>query len=358
MNCQENLITNVLPVPTWNRFAVNNTVLKASFSNKDAVFPHITALSSHVHLTSKKNESAAKLFALCPSDKAIAKIDADCAIARSISITKDANLKEPLIIDFSLPDKTAQCETFDISLGENSSCEIIFAYGSDNFSAKGDHRCLIRILAAKGAKLKLKTLNALGASFSHYEAILASLDDNAAMSLQQMVLGGKEALQSAYIELKGTGASSDISVNYLGHSEQKIDFNHVTRHLGAKSKSQTVLNGILQKGAKKTARATIDFVHGCKKASGNETENVLLLDKNIVNKSVPLILCDEDNVIGNHGTTIGSIDNQTLFYMLSRGLSQAEANKLFLDSLIEKCQKSMPESFSERIEKLMGDYDE
>lgn len=66
-------------------------------------------------------------------------------------------------------------------------------------------------------------------------------------------------------------------------------------------------------------------MHGCKGATGTERETVLLANKGVDNKTVPVILCDEDDVAGNHGATIGHVRDEQLFYLACRGLDQNAA---------------------------------
>ena len=76
--------------------------------------------------------------------------------------------------------------------------------------------------------------------------------------------------------------------------------------------------------SKKVYRGTIDLVHGCKGATGAERETVLLANKGVDNKTVPVILCDEDDVAGNHGATIGHVRDEQLFYLACRALTKTQ----------------------------------
>ncbi|MCR5625376.1 MAG: SufD family Fe-S cluster assembly protein, partial [Lachnospiraceae bacterium] len=55
---------------------------------------------------------------------------------------------------------------------------------------------------------------------------------------------------------------------------------------------------------------------------GKEHEDVLMLDPGVINKTIPLILCTEEDVFGSHGATIGRLDEELMFYLKSRGLSE------------------------------------
>ena len=101
---------------------------------------------------------------------------------------------------------------------------------------------------------------------------------------------------------------------------------------GKKSDSNTTVRGVLRDRAKKIFRGTIDFQNGAAGASGTEQENVLLLDETVVNKTVPVILCAEEDVAGSHGATIGQIDPGHIFYMQSRGIPEAQIYEILAHS--------------------------
>lgn len=63
---------------------------------------------------------------------------------------------------------------------------------------------------------------------------------------------------------------------------------------------------------------------------------MLLLGDDVVNKTVPLILCAEENVEGTHGATIGALDEDTLFYFESRGFGRAAAERLMARAAVER----------------------
>ena len=101
-------------------------------------------------------------------------------------------------------------------------------------------------------------------------------------------------------------------------------------------------NGVLTGTAKKCLRGTIDLIHGAKGAEGNERETVLLASRGVDNKTIPTILCDEDDVAGNHGATIGHVRPEQLFYAACRGLSQEQTEALFLSAKLEEAALTAP----------------
>ena len=73
---------------------------------------------------------------------------------------------------------------------------------------------------------------------------------------------------------------------------------------------------------------TIDFKNGCAGAKGAEIEEVILRDDGVLNKTIPVILCAEEDVEGSHGATIGRLDEDLIFYMQTRGFEEEEVYRL------------------------------
>ena len=132
-----------------------------------------------------------------------------------------------------------------------------------------------------------------------------------------------------------------MCLDYVLSQKEKADFNLVVNHRGKKTTSNIVADGVLREDAVKIFRGTIDLKHGAKGASGTEQENVLLMDDSVVNQTIPVILCDEDDVEGNHGASIGRLDEESLFYMQSRGLSLEAAYELVAEARMENAIHSI-----------------
>ena len=107
--------------------------------------------------------------------------------------------------------------------------------------------------------------------------------------------------------------------------------------------------------AQKTFKGTIDFVSGSAGASGAENEDVLLIGEKVVNKTVPLILCAEEDVEGSHGASIGRVDEEHIFYMQSRGLPQEKIVQLMAQSKIAQIVNTIAdEQVRARINNKIG----
>lgn len=193
----------------------------------------------------------------------------------------------------------------------------------------------IRIFAAEGAHVTVRRVQTLDDSWTDLDDMGLIAADNATIDVHQTVLGAGKTYTGLAGDLRGYGSTINVYTHYLGHGDQELDFNYILRHHGAKSTCNLYANGVLAGSSKKTLRGTIDLIRGGKGAVGHEVDNVLLVDEGVSNKTVPNILCNEDDVMGNHGATIGHIKADQLFYLESRGLSPEQAEQMFVTASLE-----------------------
>ena len=204
-------------------------------------------------------------------------------------------------------------------------------------------RAVQKIFAEKNAQIKIIQLQTLGKDYFNFDDIGTLAQENARISIQQIALGANKNYLGANIDLLQNNAQLDFQTDYLTAKNQMLDMNYIVNILGQKTKTNLTTNGILMHNAQKTHRATLDFKQGCKGSIGTETENVLLLDEDIHNKSIPLILCGEDDIEGNHSASIGEMDKEQLFYLQTRGLNERQIRQMQIDSKLQLITTNLPE---------------
>ena len=117
--------------------------------------------------------------------------------------------------------------------------------------------------------------------------------------------------------------------------------NYTVRHHGKKTTSLMEASGILEEHSSKLFRSTIDFLRGCSGAKGDEREDILMLGDDLVNQTIPLILCQEEDVEGNHGASMGKLDDSVLYYLSSRGIPEEKAEQI-MASQDRRCLRPDP----------------
>ena len=208
---------------------------------------------------------------------------------------------------------------------------------------------LTRIVVEAGAKLHLIEMLGVNEGQQHLESVGLEIHQDGAVDVKQYALGGSTIGLGLTANLVGARARLDLNNRYHATHEETLDINHLVRMRGTSTRAQLTESGVLNEAAKKTLRATIDLVRGAKDAQGNEIETVMILGDDVVNKTMPVILCDEDDVAGNHGATIGSVSPEQLDYLAARGLSRQDAEQLFVRALFEDAIINAPEEISHRV---------
>lgn len=201
----------------------------------------------------------------------------------------------------------------------------------------------LRVFAGKDAQVNITRTQTLGEDFTDLDDMGLFADDRSRISVHQSVLGAHEGYAGLAGDLRGDSACIDVDTHYLGMGSQARDFNYLLRHHGTRTRCNLNANGVLAGKSRKALRGTIDLIRGCKGAEGSENETVLLVDEGVQNKTVPVILCNEDDVAGNHGATIGHIREEQMFYLASRGLSREAAEAMFVSAAIERAVIDAPD---------------
>lgn len=231
--------------------------------------------------------------------------------------------------------------SIDIVAAPNSTFSIALSLDSDA-DAPAFMGSTMRVFAGAGARVDITVYLTASDAVTCVEDSGFVLDKDARVSVRHVVLGGGFTATGLAADLRGDRSRIDVDTSYLASGTQQRDFNYIIRHRGRKTVSSMDANGVLTGTSKKCLRGTIDLIHGAKGAEGNERETVLLASKGVDNKTVPNILCDEDDVAGNHGATIGHVRPDQLFYAACRGLSQEQTEALFLSAKLEDAALQAP----------------
>ena len=212
----------------------------------------------------------------------------------------------------------------------------------------------LKVYAEANARIDITVVQTVDKNVSVFSDIGGILEKNAAVNLVKMELGGKKVYSGVYMDLKGDFSSFEARIGYLGEEKQHLDMNYVARHHGRKTQSLMESSGVLDEDAFKLFRGTIDFVNGWSESVGHEKEDVLLFGENVVNQTIPLILCAEEDVEGNHGASIGELDEKTLFYLMSRGFTAEKAKKMIAKARLEAVAAQIKEdSVREKTRKYL-----
>ncbi len=255
---------------------------------------------------------------------------------KDLKIELDSTDEKEIQLNFKFDDNNLTLlENIEIIANENSKSTVILKYISTN-KEKAFHNGIIRVKAKKNSEIKIIIVNLINEESNNFISIENNIEENAKCKYIMVDFGGKNSITNYYSNLIGESSENIINTIYLGKENQLLDLNYIGELRGKKSNIDIDVQGALKDNAKKHFKGTIDFKKGSKKSKGNENEFCLLLSETARSMALPMLLCTEEDVEGNHSCATGKADNKQLFYIMSRGFSYKEAMKLIVRARFNK----------------------
>lgn len=269
----------------------------------------------------------------------------ETAPAKQSITVKSGEAPEPFRLDFS----EAGDSEVSFTAEENSSITVYELHRSNS---------AVKLNFDIGKNASVKLVQLLNPTEKLRHETFANCSKGGKFQIMTIMTGDGNIYSDNRTELEGDSSSINVEVAYLGKNSQTIDYNIAVNHWGKDTHSGINAAGALMDSAKKVFRGTIDFKTGSSDSKGSENETVIMLGDDVVNKTVPLILCSEENVEGSHGATIGELDDDTLFYFESRGIGREEAERIMAYAALKRLIRlSDDKAFAEQAQNALGIID-
>ncbi|XOU94025.1 MAG: SufD family Fe-S cluster assembly protein [Candidatus Kerfeldbacteria bacterium] len=175
--------------------------------------------------------------------------------------------------------------------------------------------------------------------------IKVKVDSKATFTIINYIHNVKQMDTKVLVELIGNGAKANVYYAFYGNADNRHGFDITMNH-----KAKNTTGGILIKGVytNKSIGKFIGLIKIDKKAQGTNsyfTDNVLLLDQGM-GVSIPNLEIEANDVKASHGSTTGKIDEDQLFYLTSRGVSNSQAKKMIIDGFFQPIFDKLPSNIT------------
>ena len=374
----ENLKLNETPVRTAKNFRINNIKLEnIEVPEVIPLFENVTIIGDTSKMNIEQNADNADntdtnlVYGLSEELTNQVKHGANQKIKLNINSNQNeevmpklcecSDIKEEKIeaeIDFNFDNENSVLiDNIEIIANENTKSTIIIKYTS-NQENENYHNGIIKARAEKNAELNIVLVNLMNTKSNNFLAIENDFEENAKINYTIVDFGGKHSITNYYSNLQGDNCDNQLNTIYLGKENQVFDLNYIGELRGKKSNIDIEVQGALKDISKKHFKGTIDFKKGCKKATGNENEACMLLSDTAKSIALPMLLCSEEEVEGNHSSSAGKIGEKELFYIMSRGFELKEAMKLMVrarfNQILEKIEnEELREEILQEIDKRL-----
>lgn len=330
------MVLNETPVRTSRNFLINNIKLEdVEFPNNLKEFNNVEIISDNTKVE-KVNDDIVLTYGLGKE------LEENSNKSCNNSIQLNIDKKDDIRIIYSFDDEN--CNLINkIEINASKDCSVTVEYKS-NTSKKCFHNGIIKVNCINKAKVKLSVINLLNENSLNFESFENELSENANLEYTIIDIGAEKSVSNYYSNLIGDEAENDLKTVYLGTNKQLKDINYIAELRGKKTNIDIDVQGALKEKSKKNFKGTIDFKRGCKKAVGNENEYCMILSDDSKSIALPMLLCTEEDVEGNHSTASGRVEESELFYIMTRGLEYKEAIKLMVkarfNEIIERVKQA------------------
>lgn len=356
----ENLKLNETPVRTAKNFRINNIKLE-NIEVPEVIpsFENVTIIGDTSKMDIEQNADNTNtdlVYGLSEELTNQVKHGANQKI--KLNINSNQKEKSEAEIDFNFDNENdVLIDNIEIIANENTKSTVIIKYTS-NQENENYHNGIIKAKVEKNAELNIVLVNLMNTKSNNFLAIENDFEENAKINYTIVDFGGKHSITNYYSNLQGDSCDNQLNTIYLGKENQVFDLNYIGELRGKKSNIDIEVQGALKDTSKKHFKGTIDFKKGCKKATGNENEACMLLSDTAKSIALPMLLCSEEEVEGNHSSSAGKIGEKELFYIMSRGFELKEAMKLMVrarfNQILEKIEnEELREEILQEIDKRL-----
>jgi len=166
-------------------------------------------------------------------------------------------------------------------------------------------------------------------------------------------LGSKLTMKYPAVYMLGKGAHGEIlSIAFAGKGQHQ-DAGGKVVHGAPYTSSRIISKSISKNGGRASYRGLLKVAHGAKGSKSNVVCDALILDDRSRSDTYPYIEIDENDVKIGHEASVSKIGEEQLFYLRSRGLSEAEASTLIVSGFIEPLVKELPMEYAVEMNKLI-----
>ncbi|WP_285768267.1 Fe-S cluster assembly protein SufD [Peribacillus sp. SI8-4] len=258
-------------------------------------------------------------------------------------VPKNVELAEPIQSVFLLDNPDATLFNHVLIVAEdNSSVTYVENYFSSVESNEGIANIVTEVFANANAKVEYGAVDTLSKGFTTYvnRRGVAARDAHIEFALGLMNDGNTISDNITY--LMGDGSHGDTKSVVVGRGEQKQNFTTAIIHYGKRSEGHILKHGVVKDSASTIFNGIGKIEYGATKANAEQESRVLMLSDKARGDANPILLIDEDDVTAGHAASVGRVDPLQLYYLMSRGITKKEADRLVIHGFLAPVVNQLP----------------
>jgi Fe-S cluster assembly protein SufD len=273
-----------------------------------------------------------------------------------VVIPKGLKLEQPLYVRIAnTADNSSLFFRLLVIAEEGSSATLIEEYTSASPELPGYSNAAVELFVEQAAKLEYVSLQNLSRETWHFATHHARVERDAELDWVAGGFGSKKGKTRIQNDLAGQGATSRVTGAYFADGDQHLDYDTFQEHIAPNTTSDFAFKGALRDEARAVWRGMIRVEKDAQKTNAYQENRNLMLSKQAHADSIPGLEILANDVRCTHGATLGQVDREQLFYLMARGLSRAEAERLivrgFFQDILDRIElEPVRETLGEALE--------
>ena len=244
-----------------------------------------------------------------------------------IHLEKDTELKHPIRITYDI-EKGPVITNIFIKAEKGAKATILLEKKGDEVEYVGEE---IRVIAEPQSKVDIVSFQNLSKETINIQRRKAKTQNEARVDIIDVMLGSSFTKNDVTSILKGQGSYGEIVGVFLASDQQRLDISTSSIHEGKATVSDIVTKGVITDEAKALSRGLVKINENASEANGYEQQDALLLSEKAEADAIPNLEINNNDVKCSHGSTIGQINKEQLFYLQTRGLTKKQAEKKIVE---------------------------
>ena len=266
-------------------------------------------------------------------------------------VPKNIEIEDPIKVNSNFDGKCSILHNI-IVVESNSKIDFIEEYSNQETEEEQLNVCVTEVFANSDSKINVYHINNWTKNVYNFTNIVGTLDRNADVNWISGCFGGKLNRLRIDTIFNGQGSQCNNLGVFLGKGKEHIDFTTNAYHKTENTTNDILVDGILKDESTSVYRGLIRIERAAQKTNSYLANHILKIGEKTLANSIPSLKIDANDVKASHGATVGQINEEHLFYLMARGLSRAEAEKMIVEGFFEPVIQKIP--LEELREKIRG----
>ncbi|PJF32469.1 MAG: Fe-S cluster assembly protein SufB [Phototrophicales bacterium] len=271
-----------------------------------------------------------------------------------IYVPPGVHVQMPLQAYFRINTKNmGQFERTLIIVDEGAYVHYVEGCTAPTYSSDSLHSAVVEIIVKEGGRCRYTTIQNWSNNVYNLVTKRAVAHKNATMEWVDANLGSKLTMKYPAVILAGEGAHGEVlSIAFAGKGQHQDAGAKIT-HLAPNTTSQIISKSISKDGGRASYRGLLKVAPNAENVKSNVACDALLLDDKSRSDTYPYIEIENQNVIMGHEASVSKISEEQLFYLMSRGLTEDDANAMIVNGFLEPLVKELPMEYALEMNRLI-----